>query len=83
VCIAVPHQNNVELEMKIIKYRILARQIAGDPDTQRRIRELISDLEKELSKFIGYRAGSLDVFQVLNGSLGWPQTCIDQRGMGY
>jgi hypothetical protein len=44
-----PHKNErVELEMKIMKYRTLARQIATDPDTQRRIKELISDLEKEL-----------------------------------
>ncbi len=40
--------DRVELEMKILRYRKLARQIAADPDTQRRIRELISDLEKEL-----------------------------------
>ena len=38
----------VELEMKILRYRKLARQIATDPDTQRRIMELISDLEQEL-----------------------------------
>lgn len=38
----------VELEMKILRYRALARQIATDPNTQRRIGELISDLEKEL-----------------------------------
>ena len=38
----------VELEMKILRYRKLARQIATDPTTQRRIEELISDLEKEL-----------------------------------
>jgi hypothetical protein len=38
----------VELEMKILRYRKLARQIATDPRTQQRIIELISDLEKEL-----------------------------------
>ena len=38
----------VELEMKILRYRKLARQIATDPTTQRRIEELILDLEKEL-----------------------------------
>ena len=38
----------VELEMKILRYRKLARQIATDPDTARRIKELITDLEKEL-----------------------------------
>jgi hypothetical protein len=34
--------------MKILRYRKLARQIATDPETQQRIMELISDLEKEL-----------------------------------
>ena len=38
----------VELEMKILRYRKLARQIATDPTTQRRIEGLILDLEKEL-----------------------------------
>ena len=38
----------VELEMKIMKYRTLARQIATDPETEKRIMELIADLEKEL-----------------------------------
>jgi hypothetical protein len=38
----------VGLEMKILRYRKLARQIATDPKTQQRIIELISDLEKEL-----------------------------------
>ena len=38
----------VELEMKIIRYRKLARQIATDPDTAQRIKGLIVDLEKEL-----------------------------------
>ena len=38
----------VELEMKILRYRKLARQIATDPDTAQRIKELIADLEKEL-----------------------------------
>lgn len=46
---AVPSQNErVELEMKILRYRKLARQIATDPDTARRIKELIADLEREL-----------------------------------
>ena len=30
------------------RYRALARQIATGPETQRRIRELISDLERKL-----------------------------------
>jgi hypothetical protein len=38
----------VELEMKILHYRKLARQIATDPETQRRIMELIAGLEIEL-----------------------------------
>jgi hypothetical protein len=47
--LGVPSKNKrVELEMKILRYRKLARQIATDPDTQRRIQELILDLEKEL-----------------------------------
>lgn len=41
----------VELEMKILRYRKLARQIATDPDTAERITELIADLEKELREF--------------------------------
>jgi hypothetical protein len=44
-----PSKNErVELEMKIMKYRLLARQIATDPPTAERIKELIADLEKEL-----------------------------------
>ena len=38
----------VALEMKILRYRKLARQIATDPDTAQRIKGLIVDLEKEL-----------------------------------
>jgi hypothetical protein len=46
---AVPFRNErVELQMKILRYRKLARQIATDPDTARRIHELIVDLEREL-----------------------------------
>jgi hypothetical protein len=45
----VPSQNErVELEMKILRYRKLARQIATDPDAARRIKELIANLEREL-----------------------------------
>ena len=45
---AVPSKNErVELQMKILRYRKLARQIATDPDTARR-EELIADLEREL-----------------------------------
>ena len=35
-------------EMKIVRYRKLARQIATDPDTAERIKQLIADLEQEL-----------------------------------
>lgn len=38
----------VQLEMKILRYRKLAQQIATDPDTAQRIKKLIADLEKEL-----------------------------------
>jgi hypothetical protein len=38
----------VELEMKILRYRKLARQIPTDPETAQRIKELIDDLEREL-----------------------------------
>jgi hypothetical protein len=38
----------VELEMKIMKYRALARQAATDPETTRRIMTLISELEQKL-----------------------------------
>jgi uncharacterized protein (UPF0262 family) len=34
--------------MKILRYRRLARQIATDLDTARRIKELIADLERQL-----------------------------------
>jgi hypothetical protein len=34
--------------MKILRYRKLARQMATNPDTAQRIKELIADLEKEL-----------------------------------
>ena len=46
-----PHKNErVELEMQIMKYRNLARQIATDPETAARINELIADLERELKE---------------------------------
>ena len=46
---AVPSRNErVELQMKILRYRKLARQIATDPNAARRIHELIADLEGEL-----------------------------------
>jgi hypothetical protein len=43
-----PSKNErVELEMKILKYRTLARQ-APDNETARRIQELIGELEQKL-----------------------------------
>jgi hypothetical protein len=42
------HKNErVELEMKIMKYRALARQ-AGDDVTRTRIKELVAELERKL-----------------------------------
>ena len=38
----------VKLEMKILRYRRIVRQIASDPDTAERIKELIADLERQL-----------------------------------
>ena len=38
----------VQLEMKIMKYRQLARQMAADPVESERIRGLVADLEKKL-----------------------------------
>jgi hypothetical protein len=38
----------VELEMKILRYRQLQRQIATDPGTIERIRDLIAELEQKL-----------------------------------
>jgi hypothetical protein len=43
-----PHKNErVELEMKIMKYRLLARQ-APDDLTRQRIKDLIAELEQKL-----------------------------------
>jgi hypothetical protein len=45
----VPHKNErVELEMQIMKYRHLARQMATDPEESKRIRELVVELEGKL-----------------------------------
>ena len=38
----------VELEMKIMKYRLMARQMAGDPAEAERIGGLVAELEKKL-----------------------------------
>jgi hypothetical protein len=38
----------VELEMKIMKYRTMLRQMALDPETEARIQEMIADLESRL-----------------------------------
>jgi len=43
------HQNErVQLEMKIMKYRQLARQASSDEVTRQRIEELITELERKL-----------------------------------
>jgi hypothetical protein len=39
--------NRVELEMKIVKYRSLARQ-ATDDETMQRIKALVAELEQKL-----------------------------------
>jgi hypothetical protein len=45
---AMPSKNDrVELEMKIMKYRLLARQVA-DSETAERIRSLVAELERKL-----------------------------------
>jgi hypothetical protein len=40
--------DRVQLEMKIMRYRRLARQAVSDDVTRQRIEELISDLEHKL-----------------------------------
>ena len=44
----VSKSDRVRLEMKILRYRTLARQVATDPETVTRIKELIADLERQL-----------------------------------
>ena len=44
-----PHKNErVELEMQIMKYRHLARQMATDPEESKRIREQVEELKQKL-----------------------------------
>jgi hypothetical protein len=43
-----PKNERVELEMKIMKYRAIARRMALDPETTQRIDKLIADLENQL-----------------------------------
>ena len=44
-----PSRNErVELEMKIMKYRGLARKAVSDPETVQRIMTLIAELEQKL-----------------------------------
>jgi hypothetical protein len=44
-----PSKNErVELEMKIMKYRAMARQVAADPKTSQRIKVLVAELEQKL-----------------------------------
>jgi hypothetical protein len=46
---ALPSKNErVKLEMKIMKYRLIARQMAADPAESERIRAMVTDLEKKL-----------------------------------
>jgi hypothetical protein len=47
--LGMPSDNErVQLEMKILRYRRLARHIATGPETTKRIQELIADLERQL-----------------------------------
>lgn len=44
-----PHKNErVQLEMQILKYRQIARQMAADAEEAERIRALVADLEQKL-----------------------------------
>ena len=44
-----PSKNErVELEMKIMKYRALAREATNDPVTEQRINSLVLELEQKL-----------------------------------
>jgi hypothetical protein len=44
-----PSKNErVELEIKIIKYRQLALAASSDPETEKRIGDLIAELEQKL-----------------------------------
>lgn len=46
------HMNErIQLEMKIMKYRQLARQASSDDVTRQRIEELILELQKKLREF--------------------------------
>jgi hypothetical protein len=47
-----PRNERVELEIKIIKYRALARQ-AADVETTRRVNGLIAELEQKLREIDG------------------------------
>jgi hypothetical protein len=40
--------DRVELEMKIMKYRLLARQAAADDETAQHIKALVAELEQKL-----------------------------------
>jgi hypothetical protein len=45
----VPSKNErVELEIRILKYRNLARQMAASPEEAKRIASLVTELEKKL-----------------------------------
>ena len=51
---ALSENERVKLELKILRYRRLARQMAADPDTMRRVKELIADLERQLREIDEY-----------------------------
>lgn len=42
------NSERVRLEMKIMRYRQLAKEMAANPEEARRIAELVADLERKL-----------------------------------
>jgi len=44
----VSNSERVRLEMKIMRYRRLAREMAADPEEAKRIASLVAELERKL-----------------------------------
>ena len=42
------NNERVRLELKIMRYRRIARQMAADPQASRRIADLVAELEQKL-----------------------------------
>ena len=56
------HKNErVELEMQILKYRQIARQMAANPEDSERIKGLVAELEQKLREIdaVGTVSGAL------------------------